>query len=104
MIHDLVLVEWEDSAQPTSSWMYLNNVPALEIIQCVSVGWIIDATDSVLMLSPNIGDYESGEGAQGTGFIRIPKRSITRQVKLHEVISSCGPSSHPGSKQMLQAS
>ena len=84
----LLLVEWVDSAQPVSSWHYLNNPPSLEIIQCISVGWKVQESDSVLMLAPNIGDYESGNGAQGTGFIRIPKASITRTSLLEEVITS----------------
>lgn len=82
------MVEWEDSTQPVSNWRYLNDPPPLEIIQCVSVGWVIGKSDKVIMLAPNIGDYESGEGAQGTGFIRIPKSSITRIVELQETTSS----------------
>lgn len=85
---DLVLVEWEDSCQPTSSWCYLHDPPALEIVQCLSVGWVIGENDRVLMLASNIGDYESGDGAQGCGFIRIPKSAITRKVGLSEIISS----------------
>lgn len=87
-MNELVLIEWEDSAQPLTSWRYLADAPDLEIIQCVSVGWIISQNERVVMLAPNIGDYESGEGAQGTGFIRIPQRSITRMAKLQEVTSS----------------
>lgn len=83
-MHELVLVEWEDSAQPTSNWRYLNDVPALEVIQCVSVGWLVGENERVMMLAANIGDYESGEGAQGSAFIRIPKCSITRVAQLKE--------------------
>jgi len=81
-MHDLVLIEWEDSTQPTSNWQYLSDAPELEIVQCVSVGWVINENDRVLMLASNIGDYESGDGAQGCGFIRIPKSAITRTAKL----------------------
>lgn len=84
----LMLVEWEDSAQPTSNWSYLSNPPELEIIQCVSVGWLVQENDRVLMLAPNIGDYESGNGAQGCGLIRIPKAAITRTARLSEATSS----------------
>lgn len=87
-MRELVLVEWEDSAQPTSNWRYLDDPPALEVIQCISVGWVIGKNDRVIMLAPNIGDYESGDGAQGTGFIRIPANSITRMVALQEATSS----------------
>ena len=79
-----ILVEWIDSAQPISAWMFLDNKPSLEIIQCVSVGWVVGETDVVLMLAPNLGDIESGGAGQGSGFIRIPKSAVTRRVVLIE--------------------
>ena len=79
-----ILVEWIDSAQPISAWMFLENKPSLEIIQCVSVGWAVGETDEVLMLAPNLGDIESGGSGQASGFIRIPKSAVTRRVELIE--------------------
>ena len=79
-----ILVEWIDSAQPISAWMFLENKPSLEIIQCVSVGWLVGETDDVLMLAPNLGDIESGGSGQASGFIRIPKSALTRRVELIE--------------------
>ena len=77
-----ILVEWIDSAQPIGAWMFLENKPSLEIIQCVSVGWVVGETDDVLMLAPNLGDIESGGSGQASGFIRIPKSAVTRRVEL----------------------
>ena len=77
-----ILVEWIDSAQPISAWMFLESKPRLEIIQCVSVGWVVGETDDVLMLAPNLGDIESGGSGQASGFIRIPKSAVTRRVEL----------------------
>ena len=79
-----ILVEWIDSAQPISAWMFLENKPSLEIIQCVSVGWVVGETDEVLMLAPNLGDIESGGSGQASGFIRIPKSAVTRRVAMIE--------------------
>ncbi|MDB4000837.1 hypothetical protein N9451_00050 [bacterium] len=79
-----ILVEWIDSAQPISAWMFLKNKPSLEIIQCVSVGWVVGETDVVLMLAPNLGDIESGGSGQASGFIRIPKSAVTRRVVMIE--------------------
>lgn len=76
----LVLVEWEDSAQPVPSWMFLDDLPAMNPVKCKSVGWIVGESKSVMMLAPNIGDFETS--AQGSGFIRIPMRCITRVVGL----------------------
>ena len=77
-----ILVEWTDSAQPISAWMFLEKKPSLEIIQCVSVGWVVGETDEVLMLAPNLGDIESGGSAQASAYIRIPKSAVTRRVEL----------------------
>lgn len=85
----LVQVEWEDSAQPVSGWHYLEDAPPLESVVCKSVGWIIADNDRVIMLAPNLGDYKSGDGAQGSGFMRIPKRAVTMVSELQEITSSC---------------
>jgi hypothetical protein len=102
----LILVEWEDSTQPLSNWRFLEDAPKLEVIQCVSVGWVVSENERVLMLAPNIGDVESSEGPQGSGFIRIPKATITRTAYLQETtISSFEDlSSHPDPTQTPQAS
>ena len=80
------LVGWTDSAQPISAWMFLEKKPRLEIIQCVSVGWVVGETDEVLMLAPNLGDIESGGSGQASGFIRIPKSAVTRRVAMIEAV------------------
>ena len=79
-----ILVEWTDSAQPIAAWMFLENKPRLEVIECMSVGWSVGETDEVLMLAPNLGDIESGGSAQASGFIRIPKSAVTRRIQLIE--------------------
>jgi hypothetical protein len=82
--HDLALIEWLDSVQPISHWMLLSDAPVPEIIQCVSVGWVIAETKDVLMLAPNIGDIQSGGTAQASGIIRIPTAAVTRRAWLME--------------------
>lgn len=81
---NLVIVEWEDSAQPKPNWMFLSDFEAPEIVKCVSVGWLVYDGEEVKALSPNLGRYDDGEGIQGSGIICIPSRSITRLVKLKE--------------------
>jgi hypothetical protein len=80
----LVMIEWLDSAQPAPGWKFLEDAPALEVIQCVSVGWLVGESKTVKMLAPNIGNVQSGGSAQGSGFIRIPTAAVTRQVELKE--------------------
>lgn len=81
----LVMIEWLDSAQPQSGWRHLDDAPALEVIQCVSVGWLVGESEGVKMLAPNIGDFKSGGNVQASGFLRIPTVAVTRQVGLVEV-------------------
>ena len=79
-----ILVEWLDSMQPVSAWMVLSDKPNLEVIQCVSVGWLVGETDGMLMLAPNLVDIESGGSAQASGFIRISKTAVTIRIRLVE--------------------
>lgn len=76
----LVLIEWEDSAQPLAAWCYLNDLPT-EIVKCQSVGFLVHDDDKVKALAPNVGDL-GGEHEQASGLIRIPTRCVTRIRKL----------------------
>ena len=80
--HHLVLIEWEDSAQPKPNWVFLSEFEAPEIVKCMSVGWMIFDGQDVKALAPNIGKYDDLDSAQGSGVICIPSRSITRLVTL----------------------
>ena len=80
----LVLIEWLDSAQPLPAWRYLDDLPPLEVVRCCSVGWLVAEGKGVKVLAPNIGNVETGGSPQGSGFIRIPTASVTRQVRLVE--------------------
>ncbi len=84
----LVMVDWEDSAQPVASWLHLTDLPALSAVQCCSVGWIVAQSDDVLMLAPNLGERGCEVNAQASGIIRIPKRCIVRMVPLVEVTAT----------------
>ena len=80
----LVLIEWEDSAQPTSGWQYLADFECGQAVQCASVGWLIEDGEKVKALAPNLGEVGTTESAQASGIIRIPARCITRVVRLEE--------------------
>lgn len=79
----LVLLEWEDSAQPLPAWRFLSDPPEATVVLCRSVGWIVAETADVLMLAPNLGDYSSDD-PQASGFMRIPTRCVTRRARLVE--------------------
>lgn len=82
MKHKLMLIEWLDSAQPVGSWHHLDDLPANEVINCVSVGWVVSSNKKMIMLAQNLGDYEGGGNAQASGLMRIPKSCVTRKVEL----------------------
>lgn len=80
----LVLIEWEDSAQPVAAWQLVADLDEPEIVRCVSVGFLIHDGESVKALAPNMGDVgESNE--QISGLIRIPTRCVVRVARLVEV-------------------
>lgn len=83
----LVLIEWEDSAQPIASWEYLNTVQGAlgESNICFSVGWLVYDGELVKALAPNMADlYDLSDkgNPQVSGVLRIPVRSIVRIVDL----------------------
>ena len=80
----LVLIEWLDSAQPEPAWKHFDDLPRLDVIRCVSVGWLVAENGATKMLAPNIGDFYSGGNKQASGFIRIPAASVTRMANLAE--------------------
>ena len=80
----LVLINWEDSAQPTPAWQYLIDYEPPAAIKCTSVGWLIEDGKGVKVLAPNMAGLEARENLQVSGMITIPTRSVTRIVSLKE--------------------
>ncbi len=77
----LVLVEWEDSVQPTSDWQYLADLGESSVVQCYSVGFLIHNGKAVKVLAPNVGEIGT-EHAQASGVFRIPSRCVKRVTTL----------------------
>lgn len=101
----LVMVEWEDSAQPIPTWTHLANVETGRPVQCVSVGWLIGDDAAVKVLAPNFGGVNDHDNVQVSGVIRIPARCVRKITKIKEPKLTClGPSSHPARGRKLRAS
>lgn len=79
--YKLVLVEWEDSARPSSAWQWIDECESPEAIECVSVGYLIAKTERALAIAANLGDV-SRERLQASGIIQIPACSVRRLVEL----------------------
>jgi len=84
MKHKLVLIEWEDSAQPTSAWQFRDDVkPAIVRIQ--SVGWLIKDGKQIKALAPNVGGIDRKVAVQVSGVISIPTRCVVSVTPLQAV-------------------
>ena len=79
--YKLVLVQWEDGAQPVSAWQWIDQYEVPEIVECVSVGYLIAQTKNAVALAPNIGDIKRDRG-QASGIIRIPRAAIRGMTTL----------------------
>lgn len=80
----LVMIEWEDSAQPIPSWSYLASFNAPGIIRCASVGWLIRDDDQMKALAPNMGALDIENSVQVSGVIQIPTRCVLNVTRLRE--------------------
>jgi hypothetical protein len=80
----LVMIEWEDSAQPIPTWSYLASFEAPGIILCASVGWMIRDDDQMKALAPNMGALNDENSVQVSGVIQIPTRCVRRITPLPE--------------------
>ncbi len=84
----LVLVEWEDSRQPSGRWERLADFSPAGICKCVSVGFLVHDGADKKVLAPNMADVEDEQNIQATGMINIPTSCVTRIVQIEEITSS----------------
>ena len=80
----LVIIRWQDSAQPLSSWQYSSALPQTRAIECATVGWLLKDDDDVKVICQSIGDLESPKNAQASGIMTIPARCVLSIEKLTE--------------------
>ena len=84
---DLVLIEWEDSRQPSGSWKHLAGHPVWDAVKCASVGWLVHDDDQKKVLAPNMGDIDDASNMQLSGEIVIPTCCVLRIARLNEISS-----------------
>lgn len=80
----LVLIEWEDSAQPIAGWQWLDSFDSFEVVRCQTVGWLIHDGDDVKAVAQNMGNLGADGGTQVSGVIRIPARCVVAVRPLKE--------------------
>ena len=79
----LVMIEWEDSAQPAPAWRHLSDIPKPKGVRCASVGWLLH-DGRVKALAPNMGAIGDEMNIQASGVIEIPSRCVVRVHRLRE--------------------
>ena len=84
----LVIVEWEDSRQPSGEWKRLVQFEPDGICECVSVGFLIYDGDDYKTVAPNMADISSDENMQASGVINIPTACIKKITSLEEIPTS----------------
>jgi hypothetical protein len=102
----LVMIEWEDTAQPAPEWMHLATFEAPAAVRRAAVGWMIHDGADVKALAPNLGAIKE-DSVQVSGVIHIPARCITRLVELNEpepTSSGPVPASRPARGRKRRAS
>lgn len=80
----LVMIEWEDSAQPIPNWTYLSSFEPTGTVRCASVGWLIRDDAQVKVLAPNMGAINDERSLQVSGVIQIPTSCVLRVTRLPE--------------------
>jgi hypothetical protein len=60
------------------AWGWLDEYTLPEVVQCVSVGFLVAETEAALALAPDLADLEQ-ERTQGSDVSRIPRGAV-RQI------------------------
>jgi len=79
------MLEWLDSRQPVSEWLYLDDYEKPSAVICQSVGWLIHDGKKVNAIDQNMGDIEDGQDIQIPGVMQMPTCSIR---KIGDITSS----------------
>lgn len=80
----LVIIRWQDSAQPISAWKYLSDLPRTWPIECATVGWLLKDDDDVKVICQSVGDLHNPNNAQASGIMTIPARCVISIERLSE--------------------
>lgn len=82
--YPLVMIEWEDSAQPKPAWTWLSDWKPSAAVRIASVGWLIKDGKKVKALAPNMGGIDKKTDFQVSGVIHIPTSCVLSIKKLSE--------------------
>ena len=76
----MVLLEWEDSRQPTRGWTRVNELGQQSACHCYSVGFLVEDNDKVKVLAASVADVDDDK--QAMGMTVIPTACVLRMTRL----------------------
>jgi hypothetical protein len=85
---EMVVIEWEDSAQAAPQWQWLTDAIPPAILKCRSVGFLIRDNKKEKALAISVASARGGEAEQASGIISIPTRCVT---SIERITSSSRP-------------
>ena len=99
----LVLIRWQDSTQPLSSWQFLSALPRTRPLECATVGWLLKDDEEVKVICQSVGDIENPKNAQASGIMTIPTRCVLSMEKLTEEDVPISSSASAGNRRPADA-
>jgi hypothetical protein len=91
----LVIIRWEDSAQPIPRWQHLSDLSPPDVVECATVGWLLRDDDGVKVVAQSMGGINADDNMQASGVMAIPTRCVISIERLEEAAPVSGPSSCP---------
>lgn len=78
--HQMVLIEWLDSRQPTQGWQFLEDLEIPKACKCISMGWLLDEDAERVVIAAHRNDQDQND--QVMGIMVIPSCSIQKKIIL----------------------
>jgi hypothetical protein len=69
-----------EDRRPTSEWKFLDDKDFLEIVECLSVGFLLKKSQAQVFLASNLGNVNNYK--QVIGMMTIPTRYMIRIIDL----------------------
>ena len=91
----LVLIRWEDSAQPVPRWQHLSELSLPDVVECATTFTLSLSPISQPTVAQSIGGINADDNVQASGVMAIPARCVISIEPLEEVEPLSGPSSCP---------
>lgn len=90
----LVWIRWQDSAQAAPHWQWLDEINGPEIVECLTVGFLVGDNTDQKRVAVSIGAH-GAEATQAAGIVAIPSRCIVDMGSLTLPFSTSDSAASP---------